>query len=464
MPKLVALVSLALALVPLQAAAAAPVAHTAAMPAVQVHSRQAHAATPLTYQTEAYAPGIPLYWRVMDNGLTVFVLPLKNSPVVTYHTWVRAGSRDEKPGITGIAHLFEHMMFRPVHPGAKSYFEQAAALGLRYNASTRFNATDFWDTFTPASLPKVAALEADRFKHLHVTKAMLDVEREAVRSEYSTKLDASPTIDLWFQIYRYAFPGHPYGWHIVGVREDLDRINADDCNRFFAANYAPNNAMVAIAGPVDPTSTFQLIERNYADWPRSRTPKPLWMHPPKPGTAPVLGKGKLSAPTKYILIGYRTPERTEPDRLAQDLAHYMLFNENTSVVGKVLQDEKHLASESDAFNTFYDIALSKLIVVPNPGVTPERIVDEVQKAIAGFPRMSDADFEAQKRAYSVFLREGQLTTQSMTNALGLAWAYDYNYKDAYRDPADVLKIRRAQIAHILATTYAPTNRVTVVTP
>jgi predicted Zn-dependent peptidase len=420
-------------------------------------------AAPAQAETVQYAPGLPMQRHVLPNGLTVLLLPLKGSPVTTYHTWVKAGSRDEKPGITGIAHLFEHMMFRPVHPDAKSYFDQASALGMRYNASTRFNATDYWATFTPASLPKVVAMESDRIEHLHVTKEMLDVEREAVRSEYSTKLDAVPTIDLWFQIYRLAFGSHPYGWHIVGQREDLDRITAEDCNKFFEANYAPNNTMIAVAGPIDPKATLDLIQKSYGGWHTAST-KPAWSNPAPVGTQPLVGKGKLPAPTKYILIGYRTPERTQPDRLAQDLTHYLLFNESTSLVGKRLRDEKHLASESDAFNTFYDIALSKLLVVPNPGVSPDTIVNEVQDAIAGFKQLPDVDFEAQKRAYSTYLRETQLTTHSITNALGLAWAYDGNYQDAYKDPADVLKIPRAQIQQILDTTYAPTNRVMVVTP
>ncbi|MDB5098389.1 MAG: peptidase M16-like protein [Cyanobacteria bacterium RYN_339] len=420
-------------------------------------------AAPAGAETVSYAPGLPMQRHVLKNGLTVLLLPLKTSPVTTYHTWVKAGSRDEKPGITGIAHLFEHMMFRPVHPDAKSYFDQASALGMRYNASTRFNATDYWSTFTPASLPKVVAIESDRIEHLHVTKEMLDVEREAVRSEYSTKLDAVPTIDLWFQIYRLAFPGHPYGWHIVGVREDLDRITAEDCNRFFEANYAPNNAMIAVAGPIDPAATLKLIDKAYGGW-HTASNKQAWANPAKPGTTPLAGKGKLPAPTKYILVGYRTPERTQADRLAQDLTHYMLFNESTSLVGKRLRDETHIASESDAFNTFYDIALSKLLVVPNPGITPERVVTEVQGAIDGFKQLPAVDFEAQKRAYATYLRESQLTSYSMTNALGLAWAYDGNYQDAFRDPADVLKIPRAQIQHIIDTTYAPTNRVMVVTP
>lgn len=413
--------------------------------------------------THAYAPGVPLQHHTLANGLQVLLLPLPTSPVTTMHTWVRAGSRDERPGITGIAHLFEHMMFRPVRPGAKSYFDMASALGLDYNASTRFNATDYHETFKPSALEQVVKMDADRFQHLRVTDELLKVEREAVRSEYSTKLDANPVVDLWFQIYRQAFPGHPYGWHIVGEREDLDRITAADCNRFFAANYAPNNTMIVIAGPIEPKATLGLIERHWGAWKRGPAKAPF-KNEPKPGSAPILAKGKLQAPTKYVLMGWRIPERTRADRLAHDLADFILFNERTSLAAKRLLDEKHLASEADSFNTDYDIGLSKLFVVPNAGVAPETIVAEAQAAIDGFDALPEADFQAYREYFGVFNRERQLKTQEVTKALGRAWAYDGDFRNAFHDPQAVMKVTRAEVAKVVATTYRPTNRVTVVTP
>lgn len=421
------------------------------------------ASAPLKPAVFSYAPGVPLYDYTLPNGLRVLLLPLKNSPVTTMHTWVGSGSRDEKPGITGIAHLFEHMMFRPVKPGAKSYYDQASALGLDYNATTRFNATDYYDTFAPELLPQVVEMESQRFKHLHVTPEMLKVEREAVRSEYSTKFDANPMIDLWFWIYRHAFPDHPYGWHIVGYREDLDRISAEDCNRFFAQHYVPNNAMIALAGSFDKDRAIALIQQHFGDWKRGPA-KPAWTRPVPQGQAPVEAKGQLSAPSKYMLIGWRAPERTGADRLAQDLAEFILFNGKDALVTKRLLDTAKVASISDAFNTGYDIGLNKVLVLPNPGVAPADIHQEVQQAIDGFARLSEPDFEAYRQAYSIQSRESQLKTHGITSALGHAWAYDGNYRFAITDPQAVLKLSRAEVAKAIQSTYRIGNRVTVITP
>lgn len=414
-------------------------------------------------ETLSYAKGTPLYRYVLPNGLTVLLLPLKNATITTMHTWVRAGSRNEKPGITGIAHLFEHMMFRPVKPGEKSYFDQAAALGLSYNASTRFNATDYYDAFTPETLPQVVAMEANRFRNMKVTPELLKVEREAVRSEYSTKFDANPMIDLWFWVYKLGFGNHPYGWHIIGQREDLDRITAQDANRFFQQHYVPNNTLIAIAGPIDPAATMKLINQHFGSWKRGPEPK-AWTNVPPMGQAPVVGEGKLKSPSKYMLIGYRTPERTAPDRLAHDLASYILFNGQNSLVYKHLLDKRAIASVADGFNTFYDIGLDKILVLPNPGVSPETIHAELQSAIASFKNLSATDFEAYRRAYATDLRESQLKTHDVTAALGRAWAYDGDFRHAFTDDEALLKLPKSAVAAAIAKTYQPKNRVTAITP
>ena len=226
----------------------------------------------------ARAQKVPVIERTLANGMKLLMVERHDDPSVAGGWVAHVGSADERPGITGIAHLFEHMMFRPVKPGATSYYDQAAALGLDYNASTRFNATDYYDTFTPELLPKVVAMESERFQRMHVTPELLKVEREAVRSEYSTKFDANPMIDLWFWIYRYAFPNHPYGWHIVGDRADLDRITAEDCNRFFKTNYVPNNTLIAIAGSFDKNQALSLIQQHFGGWQRGPA-KPAWNRP-----------------------------------------------------------------------------------------------------------------------------------------------------------------------------------------
>jgi predicted Zn-dependent peptidase len=165
-----------------------------------------------------------------------------------------------------------------------------------------------------------------------------------------------------------------------------------------------------------------------------------------------------------MLVGYRVPERTAPDRLTQDLAEYILFVSKEALVPKRLLDEQHVASVADGFNSGYDVGLNKLIVLPNAGVTPERIHDEVQKAIDGFAKLPDADFQAYRQAFSVAFRENQLKTHGITSDLGHAWAYDGDYHYAFTDPQTVLRVPRKAVADVIARIYRPANRVTVITP
>jgi predicted Zn-dependent peptidase len=165
-----------------------------------------------------------------------------------------------------------------------------------------------------------------------------------------------------------------------------------------------------------------------------------------------------------MLIGYRVPERTAPDRLAQDLAEYILFEGKDGLAPKRLLDTTHVAGVADGFNTGYDIGLAKLLVLPNPGVSRARIQDELAKAIASFDTLPAADFEAYRQAYAVSLRESQLKSHGVTSALGRAWAYDGDYRVALSDPDAVLKVSRRAVADVVHRTYTPANRVTVVTP
>ena len=187
----------------------------------------------------------------LPNGLSVFLTVNRFAPNTVISHWVKVGSLHEKNGITGIAHLFEHMMFRPLKPGNPSFFDIAGKLGADFNANTRFESTYYYTAVPNKNLMSLLEAESNRFKNLRVTDDMLDAERKAVWSEYSTKFDANPHIDLWFQIYQKAYVGHPFGWMIIGFREDLDKIKANDCNEFFKNYYTPNNTGLFVTGNFD---------------------------------------------------------------------------------------------------------------------------------------------------------------------------------------------------------------------
>ncbi|HPI41750.1 MAG TPA: pitrilysin family protein, partial [Pseudobdellovibrionaceae bacterium] len=199
---------------------------------------------------------------ILDNGLEVFLTPNPKAPNVQVAHWVKAGSLHEKKGTTGIAHLFEHMMFRPLKMGAPSFDQQVDKLGAINNANTRFESTYYHTSVPSKNLNELLKIESERFRNLKVSDGLLDLERGAVWSEYSTKFDSNPMLDLWFQIYRKAFPGHPFGWTIIGFREDLEKIKASDCNEFFNTYYRPNNIGLFITGNFDLDKTLPSVLEN----------------------------------------------------------------------------------------------------------------------------------------------------------------------------------------------------------
>ncbi|NJO12598.1 MAG: insulinase family protein [Gammaproteobacteria bacterium] len=228
-------------------------------------SASAHAAVALKQKLELRG-GAKVYEYVLPNQLTLIIIEKPDAPLTSIYHWVKAGSLDETPGITGIAHLFEHMMFRPLAPEEPSFDDKVNKFGASINANTRFESTVYTTTIPTRHLATVLQAEAARFKGLKVTDELLNIEREAVRSEYQTGLDTNPILDFWYTTYIKSFPEHPLGWQIVGVREDLDKIKAADCNAFFAKHYRPNNTGLIIGGAVSAPQVLRLVEASYGDW------------------------------------------------------------------------------------------------------------------------------------------------------------------------------------------------------
>jgi predicted Zn-dependent peptidase len=368
--------------------------------------------TPLTGAVKAYE-------YALSNGLTVVLIPSERAPLVSVYHWVKGGSLHESPGITGIAHLFEHMMFRPLKAGEVPFWESAKKLGASVNANTRFESTVYTSSVESKNLFPLLKLESDRFKNFKVTKDLLDVERKAVWSEYSTKLDADPEVDRWFHVYTAGFAKHAYGWMIVGYREDLEKITAENCNDFFARVYKPNNVGLFISGPMDRLKVLAQVEKLYGDWkPGSTTALPApYQHDGKA----VLAEGKLEAKSRSVLVGFRIPTFAADNFASFGLLNHILFGSRNSLATKRLVHEKKLVSSADSFNFEYDNGMLKVDLALLPGTSQKTALEELLAIRGDFANLTDEQLAAYKREQRITLAEAVQRNEVLNEQVALHW-------------------------------------------
>ena len=198
----------------------------------------------------------------LGNGLKVILVRDPSAPVFAYQTWFAVGSRHEREGITGIAHLFEHLMFNQTEnhpPGELDRLIETA--GGDTNAATWVDWTYYRDNLPKAELPLAVELEADRMAHLTLGDKQVESEREVVANERRFRVEDD--VDGFFneELYKAAFTTHPYHWPTIGWMRDIEAISIEDCRAFYRTYYAPNNATVVLVGDVDEDGALALIER-----------------------------------------------------------------------------------------------------------------------------------------------------------------------------------------------------------
>jgi zinc protease len=214
----------------------------------------------------------------LANGFVVCLSPNRSIPVVAVSLWYGVGSADERPGRTGLAHLFEHLMFqgsRNVRKG--EHFRLIQAAGGRANAATGIDRTFFYERLPAHHLELALWLEAERLAHLleGLDQANLDNQRDVVRNERRLRIDNAPYGDAEQLLQSLLYPAaHPYAHEVIGSMEDLAAATLDDVHRFFEAYYSPRNAVLTIVGDLDSASTLGMIERHFGALPSGRASPP----------------------------------------------------------------------------------------------------------------------------------------------------------------------------------------------
>ena len=213
---------------------------------------------------------------ILRNGLVVLALEDHTVPSVAFYTYYRVGSRNERPGITGLSHLFEHMMFNGSAKYKPKQFDQLIEGGGGYsNAFTNYDSTEYQEEFSTATLDIVLRLEADRMRALKLDSTNLEQERGIVKEERRMRVDNSVEGAMAEILGNNAYVAHPYRWDVVGFMKDLDAIRLEDAQAYFKTYYAPNNAVVCVVGDFDTERLVSSINRYFGDIPRQAPGRPV---------------------------------------------------------------------------------------------------------------------------------------------------------------------------------------------
>lgn len=294
----------------------------------------------------------PIAERVLANGLHVVVSEDHTVPVVTVNLWVKVGSRDEVAGKTGLAHLFEHLMFQgSANVASGEHFSALMAAGGRLNATTWFDRTNYFETVPKGALELALWLKADRHGRLlaAVTQENLDNQRDVVKEEKRQRYDNVPYGTALHDLYAAVFPeGHPYHHPTIGSMADLDAATLADVHAFFTQHYGPNNTVLTLVGDVSPDDAFTLAERYFGSLPPSATPRDdTAMGPLEPLTQPVLREVRAVVPHDRSYLGFRLPADGSADYQAAALALDILGGLGSSrLVERLVRTEQLTTSVS----------------------------------------------------------------------------------------------------------------------
>lgn len=334
----------------------------------------------------------PVTTFTLPNGMEAVVIEDHRAPVVTHMVWYRVGSADEDLGKSGIAHFLEHLMFKETDDIAEGDFSRIIeGLGGNDNAFTSYDYTGYFQTISAEHLELMMTMEADRMRDLILSEDSVAVEREVVLAERNQRTDSRPGSLFSEQRRAAQYMNHPYGIPIIGWRHEIEQLNLEDASEFYQKYYAPNNAILIVAGDVDPAEVEAMAIKHYGPLEPSDgiVPRVRPQEPPQISARRMtFDDPRVSNP--YVTRTYLAPERNSGDQAEAAaltvLAELLGGSGLTSVMGKALQLEQQIAVSSGAFydGNALDPDTFGVFIVPAPDVTLEEAEAAMDAVLAQF--------------------------------------------------------------------------------
>ena len=323
------------------------------------------------------------------SGLRVLIQPRPKTGVVAFVTAYDVGSRFEAPGRTGLAHLFEHMMFRGT-PSFPEPFKTLSGWGDRFNAYTSFDLTLYHQLVPREVFSEVAKFESERMRKLQINETVFKTERGAVISERKMRTEDSPGGRLYWELAQAAFDTHPYQTGPIGWQEDLDATSFDDALAFYKRYYAPNRAVISIVGDVSVTEALKTLHANYGDFKREE-----WTPPTIPAENLKRKDRRIVLPMQaesvYMADARYTAGLGNPQNAAEMLLCSLLADSKLGYLTYELVETKIARSVNDSCYFLVDPGLASIHIVGNPSVSVEKLERAYDTALRKFPEWLNAE-------------------------------------------------------------------------
>jgi zinc protease len=423
--------------------------------------------SPLAALTEAAR--FPFETTTLKNGLEVVVIPDRRAPVVTHMIWYRIGSADDPRGQSGVAHFLEHLMFKGTKAHPEGEFQAAvSSVGGRENAFTSYDYTAYFQRVAREHLGTVMAFEADRMRGLSFDDKVTSAERDVVLEERRMRIDSDPSAQLMEAMSAALFQNHPYGIPIIGWEEEIKTLNRANAFDVYKRAYAPNNAVLVIAGDVSLAEIKPLVEKTYGKVARDKSVQPRQrpLEPePRAERRVVLQDGRVKQP--ILSRWYMAPayNKLKPgEAIALDVAAHILGGGATSLLHRKLVLEAKIASSVYAYydGSGLDMGRFALQLVPLEGVSLEQAEKALDQALADIMAkpFENQDLErAQSRLMAdiIYARDSQYM---LSRAVGVSRIAGLPLEDLQLEPQRLAQVQTDDLSKALASALIKRRSVT----
>lgn len=399
----------------------------------------------------------------LANGLRVVLSPDHAIPVVSIAVYYDVGSRNEKEGRTGFAHLFEHMMFQGSENVPKAaHFQYIFNAGGTMNGTTSTERTNYFETLPSNYLPLALWLESDRMRSLKVTQENLDNQRNAVQEEKRLRYDNQPYVNAFLRMNELIFSNPANAHSTIGSMEDLDAATIDDVREFFRIYYAPNNAVLAVVGDFDNAEARALVEKYFASIPAQPVPPPVDVNEPAKVAIPDEEFSDPLAPAPAFVLGWKIPPRRTREFYALSLGGALLFEGDSSrLYQKLVKGEESVISIEGGLDERRGPSALYIFALPKPdqemSAIREQIFDEIRRIAADGP--TDEEMEKLRNTLCNDAVRGRQSTMYRAQRLAEFSLYDSNSRLVDDELTHYLSITASDIKNAIAQYVDLENRV-----